>query len=1045
VSFIETLAAQRQKLLDGLDANEGDINLRIFEDFYPDEAHFIYELLQNAEDAGASEASFELTDDSCFFEHDGSRHFDERDIRSITGIFNSSKKDNPDKIGKFGVGFKSVFVYTDTPVIYSKNYSFKILKLVLPQVVQPKPSLEGKTRFEFPFNNPKKGVNEAFAEIKGGLEQLSETTLLFLNSLRQINWQVGEQKGRVLREEHSEAHIEVLKVIDGRATLSSHWLRFAAPVENVHRFTAPADGVERQKVAIAYELDFFGDAKSFDPRKPLFKQLRITPSQKGKVAVFFPAEKETSGLRFHLHAPFIPELSRASIKNSPENNPLLEQLAKLSSNSLHAIKDLGLLTGEFLAVLPNNDDQLPERYRIIRKSILDEMRSEPLVPTFAGMHAPATRTVQARGAIKSLLADADLAFVSGRKDSPTWAIGASQKNSLQDKFLGSLHISSWDVDSLKEFLEMRACESTISWDGQCVDPIVLKWLSTKSSEWHQALYAVLGKYCEDEDDLGSLGDAQIVRMANGGYCVPERAYFQTGPLNPKDPLPRIDESVLTVGTKKSQQSEARKFLESIGVKVPGELEEIELLLVSRYSKGMSIPDDKTYISDLKKMMDFTEKNPQSFNSFFSANLFRVNSPRMAVTAGSKVFLDTPYTNSGLGVLHSASKEPEKRRWPLSEWYLDCGLPLERIARFAKACGAEVEFKHLYVQCDCNGNPQWVYLKRAAGQRAGNYISRDYSLSKQAMQLLQMKQVDASLLVWAAMCKAGAGVLQAKFQWNDRGGPRFAPSQLICTLRDLEWVPQIDGRFVKPCDATPRLLPRGFSVDSGYKWLEIVGFGTEENKRTVNTEIRAQNRKELGFDSEEALDRALAFSKLPADAQERILSTALYEKDEYVELPERPVPNADFRAQRVSEQAKLTPGKTSVVKPRAVQLGVDAAKTEAKLYLADQYTNSNGQMICQVCKGELPFKLLNGAYYFEAIEIVHESPKRYREGYLALCPNHAAAFQFANAQKNMMSELLAITNGNEMELELGGVKTTVYFTQMHIADAKSCYESSDGED
>ena len=135
MSVLENIAAQRQKLLDGIDANEGDINLRIFEDFYPDEAHFIYELLQNAEDAGATEVAFELTAHACFFEHNGSRHFNERDIRGITGIFNSSKKDSPDKIGKFGVGFKSVFVYTDTPVIYSKDYSFKILKLVLPQPI----------------------------------------------------------------------------------------------------------------------------------------------------------------------------------------------------------------------------------------------------------------------------------------------------------------------------------------------------------------------------------------------------------------------------------------------------------------------------------------------------------------------------------------------------------------------------------------------------------------------------------------------------------------------------------------------------------------------------------------------------------------------------------------------------------------------------------------------------------------------------------------------------------------------------------------------
>ena len=36
---------------------------RIVEDLYPDTAHFIYELLQNAEDTGASEAAFVLTAD----------------------------------------------------------------------------------------------------------------------------------------------------------------------------------------------------------------------------------------------------------------------------------------------------------------------------------------------------------------------------------------------------------------------------------------------------------------------------------------------------------------------------------------------------------------------------------------------------------------------------------------------------------------------------------------------------------------------------------------------------------------------------------------------------------------------------------------------------------------------------------------------------------------------------------------------------------------------------------------------------------------------
>ena len=79
MSLIQQLAEKRRLILDGIEANDGDINLGIFEDFYPDEAHFVFELLQNAEDAGATEVGFELSAHRCSFEHNGTRHFDERE------------------------------------------------------------------------------------------------------------------------------------------------------------------------------------------------------------------------------------------------------------------------------------------------------------------------------------------------------------------------------------------------------------------------------------------------------------------------------------------------------------------------------------------------------------------------------------------------------------------------------------------------------------------------------------------------------------------------------------------------------------------------------------------------------------------------------------------------------------------------------------------------------------------------------------------------------------------------------------------------------
>lgn len=1045
MSVIQEIAAQRQKLLDGIEANEGDINLQIFEDFYPDEAHFIYELLQNAEDAGATEVAFELTRHGCSFEHNGTRHFDERDIRGITGIFNSSKKERTDKIGKFGVGFKSVFVYTDTPAVFSRDYSFKIVKLVLPLEVSPKPDLGQRTRFEFPFNNPKKNAKVAYAEVKAGLEQLSETTLLFLRNLGYIKWKVDAQEGEVLRLEHSDHHVEVLKVVDRTEVLSSHWLRFTAPVRDVAAFSAPVEGVERQQVAVAYEMVLTGEAKSFDKGKPLSKQFKVAPAERGKVSVFFPAEKETSGLRFHLHGPFVPELSRASIKNSPENLPLFDQLAALAANSLDAIRQLGLLTSEFLAVLPNNEEQLPNRYQVIRKVIIDAMQREALVPTYGGDHAPAVRLLQARRApIKSLLSKADLAFVTGRTDRPEWAIGASQKNSLQDKFLSSLGIQAWDVDNLVDFFETKARKSTGGWDQCELSREVLAWLESKPFEWLQALYSILFRYCEEEGDFRSLGDVYFVRLASGKWGTGAISYFQTGPVSKSDPLHRVDERVFTEGARKTQQQDARRFLERLGVREPNEADELTLLLRSRYKEGAAHPTDKEYLVDLERMISFLEKNPGPKEIFTGARVFKISSLTSNWASATKVYLDEPFGRTELRQLYSLTKDQNLKRWPLDEWYLSCGISVERIVKFAELLGCQTEFNRLTVTANCTKNPYWSsILSKAPGERVGNSVNRDFALSPEATELLKSHDVAAVQLVWKALCRGDSSrpsILEAVYQVTERGGPCRSPSQLVCNLRDLAWVPQTNGTFVKPSQAIVGRLPKGFSIDAGYKWLEAIDFGVEEQSRSAETAVRAKHRKELGFESEEELERALEFKRLPREEQVKILAEVRRRCAEPIELPERSVRNPEIRTQRVGADARATPEKSVVTRERSIQLGVSEAKAEAKAYLKDQYTNANGQMICQACKDELPFKLPTGGYYFEAVELIANSPKRYRAIYLALCPNHAAAYQYANAQRDSMGEVVATAAATEVEITLGGRETAIYFTQMHLADAKAALDS-----
>ena len=90
---------------------------------YSFRTHFIFELLQNAEDAkcvngvGASLIRFDLQRDRLRVLHDG-RPFTPTVVRALCSVGHSTKADDITMIGRFGIGFKSVFAYTDSPTVH---------------------------------------------------------------------------------------------------------------------------------------------------------------------------------------------------------------------------------------------------------------------------------------------------------------------------------------------------------------------------------------------------------------------------------------------------------------------------------------------------------------------------------------------------------------------------------------------------------------------------------------------------------------------------------------------------------------------------------------------------------------------------------------------------------------------------------------------------------------------------------------------------------------------------------------------------------------
>ena len=1026
MSFMDDLYNRRKNLADVLADKEYSGIRQIVENLYPDRAHFIYELLQNAEDVGAKEAKFILEAGRLVFEHDG-HPFDEKNVEGITNIGKGTKADQEDKIGRFGIGFKAVFAYSETPYIWSPTYAFKITDLVLPTEIPENTQIGQKTRFEFPFNNSKKCPEDAYEEIKIGLDELAETTLLFLSNLESIGWQIGHQAaGEVMRIEHSKHHIEILKQTDGEADSSTHFLRFLDPVE----------GLEKQHVAIAFELNFLPNITDFDAHVSLSKQLQIVAANLGLVAVSFPAEKETSGLRFHIHAPFVPELSRSSIKETQANIPLFEQLAQLATSSLPTIRDLKLLTGDFLSVLPNPKDTIPQRYQHFRDAIINEMNSKSLTPTHEKSHAPAKQLLQAKASLKTLLPENDLEFLIKYDDEPRqWAIGASQKNSLQDRFLSSLAITEWDVEAFVELLEEKAGSN---WSEP--DQDFMTWIADKSVEWHQQMYALLYR---EYEELYRLEDTKIVRLSNGNYSVGSKCYFPSDAVENDEILPRVSKSIYSSGKSKTQQENARKFLEEIGVREVGEAEQVEAILKQRYTYDAKIPDKKTYRKDLNRFIALVEKEQPHAELFADYYIFELVDGKW--DKPSRVYLDSPFIDTGLSAYYDVLGK-KAQHTALAKSYKNYGIDFTKLANFCKAVG--IIYKLPIIKSDCYKNPQWEYL---SGDPGGYGYSSDVDFVVENLdKLFESPTMELSRLVWQTMNASDEEYLNAKYKKSDKGGFRYADSQLVHVLRKRAWVPQKNAEFVRPCDAAREELPKGFPFDEGMKWLNRIGFGENSKKRSEKYQLRDQQAKNIGFDSADEAHKWAEVSRLLkkngksfVDIIAQLKSGTIAKKPAF---PTEISTNPERRQERLTKQMNDATEKEYEQRNRSVR--TTKGTVDPILWLRNQYTNDADQMICQICKKEMPFRKRDGKYYFEAMEALSRDhfPKEHEAQFLALCPLCAAMYnEFVKHDEGAMESLKKdLMNSEELEvfLQLGELNTSVRFVKSHLQAITTIIEAQE---
>jgi len=89
---------------------------------FPRRGHFLIEFIQNADDARSSKVRIQNDERGILITNNGNE-FNEKDVDAICSVGRPSKKPE-EYIGYLGVGFKSVFLVSDSPSIVSGLYLF---------------------------------------------------------------------------------------------------------------------------------------------------------------------------------------------------------------------------------------------------------------------------------------------------------------------------------------------------------------------------------------------------------------------------------------------------------------------------------------------------------------------------------------------------------------------------------------------------------------------------------------------------------------------------------------------------------------------------------------------------------------------------------------------------------------------------------------------------------------------------------------------------------------------------------------------------------
>lgn len=549
----------------------GQTSGKLAAELYDNRTHFIFELLQNAEDAlgrrgewrGSRGAAFTLTPTCLTLSHFG-KPFDEADVQSICDIAESTK--NESSIGRFGLGFKSVYTVTDLPEIHSGDEDFVIQDYVYPTRLARSARRDDETQILLPL---KPEDASAAQEITAGFRHLGPRVLLFLRHIDEINWKVVGGASGFYRRNKPESlgrnvqRITVIGKEDDQPEIDQNWLVF-------HREVFSDRGQKIGRVEIAFSLVAVTDAPG---------RWAVQPLAKSPLVVFFPTVVE-SYLGFLIQGPYLTTPSRDNIKHGePWNAHLVMESSGLLVEALRWMRDAKMLDVAALRCLPLDREKFAKDSWLapMFDAVLQGFQDEALLPTFDGGYVTARQAKLASTQdLRELLTPKQVSTLLG-SEVTAWLSGDITNDKAPE--IRNYVVKELEIDEITPF--------------KLVQKLTKSFLEDQPDEWVLRLY----KFLDRQKALRPLlNKVPLIRLDDGTHVVAQEngkamAFL---PSAIATSFPTMRRACVT--------DEVLSFLTSLEITEPDPVDDVIWHLLPKYQQDKVEVNDEDYAADIQRIL-----------------------------------------------------------------------------------------------------------------------------------------------------------------------------------------------------------------------------------------------------------------------------------------------------------------------------------------------------------------------------------------------------------------------------------------------------------